>query len=387
MKGGGKKGSKKQKTSYQKAIETQAKTNTRQAKVSETQNKISNIQSKKKKVETQIEALTSKLNNTNYSSKKAKKIQKKIIKKKKKQTKLEQKEAKKEAKLEKRKNKLINTQAKLNNRKELAGIKITNKSVEGIKQQEDFAKAITAFKTKVETIQIKNTQRKLNRKQKQFKAKEKRLEKLTKTTQKKLQKQAAKENRKKSGTLGFFEKHFNFTKKVSESNVYKAQTNQNLSKSNVNYYKTKVETLQLKKAKKEARENNTKTITITSLNELKTENGKIKTPMIKSISSDILANIKENEKYLGIDVDTITGMSKDKFLNKEMFISNIAILKATYQEQYSNLMKTKDKLNPDEKTTLLKLIEINREYGLNFSKNNSTTTTRYLNATTNNTST
>ena len=109
--------------------------------------------------------------------------------------------------------------------------------------------------------------------------------------------------------------------------------------------------------------------------------------MIKSISSDILANIKENEKYLGIDVDTITGMSKDKFLNKEMFISNIAILKATYQEQYSNLMKTKDKLNPDEKTTLLKLIEINREYGLNFSKNNSTTTTRYLNATTNNTST
>ena len=39
----------------------------------------------------------------------------------------------------------------------LAGINSKNKSVEGIKQQEDFAKAVTAFKTKVETIQIKNT--------------------------------------------------------------------------------------------------------------------------------------------------------------------------------------------------------------------------------------
>lgn len=380
MKGGGKKDSKKQKTSYKKAIETQAKTNTRQAKVSETQNKISNIQSKKKKVETQIEALNSKLTNTNYSSKKAKKIQKKISKKKKKQTKLEQKEAKKKEKLEKRQKKLINTQAKLNKRKELAGINSTNKSVEGIKQQEDFAKAVTAFKTKVETIQIKNTQRKLNRKQTQFKAKQKRLEKLTKTTQKKLQKQDAKEKRKQSGTLGFFEKHFNFTKKVSESNVDKAQKNQNLLNSNVNYYKTKVETLQLKKEKKEAQENKTKTIT--SVNELKTENGKIVTPELKNNNEKILDNIEKNEKYLGIDVDEIGRMDEKYFDNKEDFISNIKELKTTYQTQYNNLMKTKDELNTDEKTTLLKLIEINREYGLNFSKNNSTTTKIQLNATT-----
>ena len=355
LKGGGWK-RKRTKSSEKKAIETQAKTNTRLESVKTTETKIKAIQTKKKKVETQINALNAEAKKNTTDSKK---ILKKIRKKEKKKTKLEQKEAKKEAKLAKRQQKLINTQDKLDTRKTLAGINSTNKTPEGLKQQEDFAKAVTAFKTRVETKKLKNTQIKLIRKQRKSKAKEKRLKKLTN----KREKQEAKENRKKSGTLGFFEKYFNFTKKVSKSNVDQAKINKNSLNSNVQYYTNKVETL---KAKKEAQINKTKTIT--SVNELKTENGKIVTPKINS--SNILADIKENEKYLGIDVNEIKDNKEDDFVNKKEFMLSITNLKDTYQAQYSNLMENKNKLNSNEKETLLKLIEINREYGLNFSKNN-----------------
>jgi hypothetical protein len=101
------------------------------------------------------------------------------------------------------------------------------------------------------------------------------------------------------------------------------------------------------------------------------------------ISKDILADIKENEKYLGIDVNEIKDNKTYDFENKDKFMSSITNLKNAYQTKYSELMK-KDNLINDEKETLLKLIEINREYGLNFSKNNSTTTNIKLNAPINN---
>ena len=84
------------------------------------------------------------------------------------------------------------------------------------------------------------------------------MAKLTDKREKQLKKQAAKEQRKKDGTLGFFEKIFNkfkFTKKVNESNIKQAEINSKSTNPNVIYYKTKVETLQLKKAKKEAQKN------------------------------------------------------------------------------------------------------------------------------------
>ena len=366
MKRGGGKGGKSQKTSYSKAIKTQAKTNTRLESVKTTETKIKAIQTKKKKVETQIEALKAEDTKNTTDSKK---ILKKIRKKEKKKTKLEQKEAKKEAKLAKRQQKLINTQKKLNAKKPLAGINSTNKTPEGLKQQEDFAKAVTAFKTRVETKKLKNTQIKLIRKQRKSKAKEKRLKKLTNKRENQLKKQEAKENRKKSGTLGFFEKYFNFTKKVSKSNVDQAKINKNSLNSNVQYYTNKVETLKIKKAKKEAQINKTKTIT--SVGELKTVNGQIVTPKINlganPNSKDILADIKENEKYLGIDVNEIKDMD---IKNEKEFMSSITNLKDTYQEQYRNLMNKEGILAPADKEALVKLIEINREYGLNFSKNN-----------------
>lgn len=364
MKRGGGKGGKSQKTSYSKAIETQAKTNTRQAKVNETKQKISTIQTKKSKLETQIKALETQKNNyIGKISTKNQKIQKKISKKEKKKAKLKKKQDKKEAKLAQRQQKLINTQAKLNTRKELAGI--NTKTAEGVAQQKQFDEAVTAFKTRVETRKINKTQRKLKRKQTKSKAKAKRLNKLTK----KREKQAAKEQRKKDGTLGFFEKHFNFTKKVSESNVDQAKINKNSLNSNVKYYTNKVETLQLKKAKKEAQENKTKTIT--SVDELqKDQNGKLIIPELKNNYEKILDNIEKNEKYLGINVDAIRKMENKDFVNynKDNFISNIEKLKDTYEEEYSKLMEKKNELTDDEKETLLKLIEINREYGLNFSK-------------------
>ena len=346
MKRGGGKGGKSQKTSYSKAIKTQAKTNTRQAKVNETKQKISDIQTKKKKLETQRNALVN---------------QKKISKKEKKLVKLEKKQAKKEAKLAKRQQKLIKTQKKLNDSKKLAGI--NTKTAEGIKQQEDFAKAVTAFKTRVETRKINKTQRKLKRKQTKSKAKAKRLAKLTDKREKQLKKQGQK--------LGFFGKIFNkfkFTKKVSKSNIKQADINSKSSNANVKYYTNKVETLQLKKAKKEAQENKTKTIT--SVDELKKDqNGKLIIPKLKNEFQSISQNIKENEKYLGIDLDAIS--EKDNRLFKDddyklNFILNIKQLKREYQTEYSKLME-KDELNNGEKETLLKLIEINREYGLNFS--------------------
>ena len=347
---GGKFGKKK---SQKKAIETQAKTNTRLESVKTTETKIKAIQTKKKKVETQINALKAEAKKKTTDSKK---IQKKINKKLNKARTLKKKQAKKEAKLAKRQQKLINTQDKLDTRKKLAGINSTNKTPEGLKQQEDFAKAVTAFKTRVETKKLKNTQIKLTRKARKSEAKEKRLAKLTKKRENQLKKQGQK--------LGFFGKIFNkFTKKVSESNVDQAKINKNSLNSNVKYYTNKVETLKIKKAKKEAQNNKTKTIT--SVGELKTENGQIVTPKINS--SNILADIKENEKYLGIDVNEIKDMD---IKNEEQFMSSITNLKDTYQAQYRNLMEKKNELGSNEKETLLKLIEINREYGLNFSKNN-----------------
>ena len=348
MKRGGGKGGKSQKTSYSKAIKTQAKTNTRQAKVNETKQKISNIQTKKKKLETQITALVN---------------QKKRSKKEKKLVKLEKKQAKKEAKLEQRQDKLIKTQKKLNKSKNLAGI--NTKTAEGVAQQKQFDEAVTAFKTRVETRKINKTQRKLKRKQTKSKAKAKRLNKLTKKRENQLKK-------KQSGKLGFFGKIFNkfkFTKKVNKSNIKQADINSKSSNANVNYYKTKVETLQLKKAKKEDQINKTKTIT--SVNELKKDqNGKLIIPAVKNEYESILSNIKENEKYLGIDLDAIRQMDNKLFnddTHKSTFMSSVAKIKREYQTEYSKLMEEQNELNPNEKETLLKLIEINREYGLNFS--------------------
>ena len=368
LKGGGWK-RKRTKSSEKKAIETQAKTNTRLESVKTTETKIKAIQTKKKKVETQINALKAeaeaKKNTTD-----SKKIQKKINKKLNKARTLKKKQAKKEAKLAKRQQKLINTQVKLDKRKKLAGINSTNKTPEGLKQQEDFAKAVTAFKTRVETKKLKNTQIKLTRKKRKSEAKGKRLKKLTDKREKQLKKQGQK--------LGFFGKIFNkFTKKVSESNVDQAKINKNSLNSNVKYYTNKVETLKIKKAKKEAQNNKTKTIT--SVGELKTENGQIVTPKINS--SNILADIKENEKYLGIDVNEIKDNKKEDFVNKKKFMLSITNLKNAYQTKYSELMNKEGNLAPAEKKALVKLIEINREYGLNFSKNNSTTTKIKLNAT------